>query len=435
MSGKRSTPRSAGAGKWVALAVVVLAAAGLLVWWLLGQDGAPAADTPSPSPSAETVSTPAPEPTPTPAPTPTATPTPTPTPTPTVEERTAAQAAAMTEELSQYEKICQLIIVAPEDITGVGTATQAGEATREGLEKYPICGILYRAPNMLSQSQLTQMLTTTQSYAKIPLILTCDEEGGRVTRLMSTVGTTWVDAMLDYEDQGPEKAYENAYTIASDLSRCGFNTDLAPVADVWTNPENTVIGDRAYSTDFDTAAELVSAAVEGFHAGGVGSVLKHFPGHGGTSTDSHYGAAYLYRTREELWEGELVPFLAGIEAGADAVMMGHIIVPDLDDVPAPLSYEMVTGLLREEMGYDGLVMTDAMQMSALTKYYTGGQAAVMAIQAGVDVLLCPGDLDGTIDALTAAVDNGLISQERLDKSVQRILTFKINRGLIPLEEG
>ena len=114
-------------------------------------------------------------------------------------------------------------------------------------------------------------------------------------------------------------------------------------------------------------------------------------------------------------------------------MMGHLIVPDLDDQPAPLSYEIVTGLLREEMGFNGVVMTDAMEMSALTKYYTGGQAAVMAIQAGVDILLCPGDLDGTIAALEAAVEDGSISEERLDESVQRILTFKINRGLIPLE--
>ncbi len=430
MKGKRCANSPGGWGRWIALAaVIVVAAAGGLAWWLLGSR--------APAPAAEQSAAPAqslqPTPSPTPEPTPTPTPAPTPSPTPTVEERTAALAAEMTAQLSQYEKICQLIIVAPEDITGVGTATQAGAATRAGLERYPICGILYRRPNMLSQSQLREMLANTQSYAEIPLIFTCDEEGGRVTRLMSTVGTTWVGPMLDYEDQGPEKAYDNAYTIASDLASCGFNTDLAPVADVWTNPENTVIGDRAYSTDFQTAAELVSAAVEGFHAGGVGTVLKHFPGHGGTSADSHLGAAYLYRTLDQLRQGELVPFQAGIQAGADAVMMGHLIVPELDDKPAPLSERIVTGLLREELGFDGLVMTDAMEMSALTDYYTGGQAAVMAIQAGVDVLLCPGDLDGTIAALTAAVEDGSISEERLDQSVQRILTFKINRGLIPLE--
>lgn len=428
MKGKRCAKSSGGRIALVIVLLVVVAAAGGIAWWLLGSGGpAPAAESTDPVTSAQ------PTPSPTPAPTPTPTPEPTPTPTPTVEERTAALAAEMTAEMSQYEKICQLIIVSPEDLTGVSTATQAGAATKAGLERYPICGILYRKPNMLSQSQLKQMLDNSQSYSKIPLILTCDEEGGRVTRLMSTVGTTCVGPMLDYEDQGPETAYDNAYTIGSDLASCGFNTDLAPVADVWTNPENTVIGDRAYSTDFNTAAELVAAAVEGFHDGGVGAVLKHFPGHGGTSTDSHDGATYLYRTLDQLRQGELIPFQAGIEAGADAVMMGHLIVPDLDDQPAPLSYEIVTGLLREEMGFNGVVMTDAMEMSALTKYYTGGQAAVMAIQAGVDILLCPGDLDSTIAALEAAVEDGSISEERLDESVQRILTFKINRGLIPLE--
>lgn len=427
MKGKRCAKSSGGRIALVIVLLVVVAAAGGIAWWLLGSRGpAPAAESTDPVTSAQ------PTPSPTPAPTPTPTPEPTPTPTPTVEERTAALAAEMTAEMSRYEKICQLIIVSPEDLTGVSTATQAGAATKAGLERYPICGILYRKPNMLSQSQLKQMLDNSQSYSKIPLILTCDEEGGRVTRLMSTVGTTWVGPMLDYEDQGPETAYDNAYTIGSDLASCGFNTDLAPVADVWTNPENTVIGDRAYSTDFNTAAELVAAAVEGFHDGGVGAVLKHFPGHGGTSTDSHDGATYLYRTLDQLRQRELIPFQAGIEAGADAVMMGHLIVPDLDDQPAPLSYEIVTGLLREEMGFNGVVMTDAMEMSALTKYYTGGQAAVMAIQAGVDILLCPGDLDGTIAALEAAVEDGSISEERLDESVQRILTFKINRGLIPL---
>lgn len=433
MNGKRCAGGAgSGAGKIIALIVVLLLlVGGGIAVWLLVQPSKEGTASPSPSPTQSQ----SPLPTPTPEPTPTPTPVPTPTPTPTREERMAAQAAEMTAEMSLHEKVCQLIIVSPEAITGVSTAVRAGSATQSGLERYPVCGILYRKPNMISQSQLKEMLDTTQSYAKIPLIFTCDEEGGRVTRLMSTVGTTWVGPMLDYEDQGTSVAYENAYTIASDLKSCGFNTDLAPVADVWTNPENTVIGDRAYSRDFDTASQLVAAAVQGFHDGGVASVLKHFPGHGGTSADSHYGSAYLYRTLEQLRQGELLPFQAGINAGADAVMVGHLIVPELDDKPAPLSYTIVTELLREELGFDGVVFTDGLEMQALTDHYSSAEVAVGAIQAGVDILLCPGDLEGSIEALTQAVNSGEISMERLDESVERILMFKMNHDILPLEES
>lgn len=172
MKGKRCAKSSGGRIALVIVLLVVVAVAGGIAWWLLGSGGpAPAAESTDPVTSAQ------PTPSPTPEPTPTPTPEPTPTPAPTVEERTAALAAEMTAEMSQYEKICQLIIVSPEDLTGVSTATQAGAATKAGLERYPICGILYRKPNMLSQSQLKQMLDNSQSYSKIPLILTCDEEG------------------------------------------------------------------------------------------------------------------------------------------------------------------------------------------------------------------------------------------------------------------
>lgn len=171
MKGKRSAKSTGGKIALIILILVAVAAGGI-AWWLLGSGGpAPAAESAAPAASVQ------PTPSPTPVPTPTPTPEPTPTPTPTMEERTAALAAEMTAQMSRYEKICQLIIVAPEDITGVSTATQAGPATKAGLERYPICGILYRRPNMLSQSQLKQMLDNSQSYSKIPLIFTCDEEG------------------------------------------------------------------------------------------------------------------------------------------------------------------------------------------------------------------------------------------------------------------
>ncbi len=351
-------------------------------------------------------------------------PEPPPEPEPTLAEKTL-------EEMTLYEKVAQLFIVFPRDITGVSQVTAAGETTRKALEEYPVGGFIYDKSSMESVEQLSTMLQTTQTFVDIPMVFVCDEEGGRVNRLMSTVGTTWVGPMLDYKDQGTDTAAENALTIAKDLISCGFNADFAPVADVWSNPANTVIGDRAYSDDFAQAAELVAAAVEGFHEGGVACTLKHFPGHGDTSADSHYGSVYVYKSMDEIRAEEFLPFKAGIEAGADMVMMGHLIVTDVDEnVPAVFSYEMVTEILRGELGFDGVVITDALQMQAMTDYYSSGEMAVNAVKAGVDILLAPVDLDGAIEALLQAVETGEITQERIDESVLRILTMKENRGIL-----
>ena len=348
-------------------------------------------------------------------------------------EPESSQAELLLEDMSIREKVYQLFVVFPSQVTGVSPVTETGDLTRQGLADYPVGGFLYDKSNMVSREQVTEMLTSVQACSKIPLILTCDEEGGRVNRLMSTVGTTYIDSMMSYRDQGPEKAMENAEIIAGDLVSCGFNTDLAPVADVWSNPQNTVIGDRAYSDDFARAATLVAAAVEGFHEGGAACTLKHFPGHGDTAADSHTGAAYVTKTLDELRDGELLPFQAGIDAGADMVMTGHLTVTDVEEVPALFSYRIVTQLLREEMGFDGVVITDSLQMKAVTKFYDSGQAAVLAVQAGVDILLCPADLEEAADALLEAVETGVISEDRLDESVLRILKLKEERGI--LREG
>lgn len=339
-------------------------------------------------------------------------------------------AESLLAEMTLHEKVCQLFVVFPSDITGASPVTAAGEVTRKGLETYPVGGFLYDRTNLVSQEQTRTMLAAVQGFSKIPLILTCDEEGGRVNRLMGTLGTTYIGPMLSYREHGPEKAVENAEIIATDLLSLGFNMDLAPVADVWSNPKNTVIGDRAYSTDFSQAAELVAAAVQGFHRGGTACTLKHFPGHGDTSADSHYGSVYVHKTLEELRQGELLPFRAGITAGADAVMMGHLILDEIDGQPALLSHKIVTGLLREELGFNGVVITDSLQMQAMTDHYRSGEIAVGAIQAGVDLLLCPRNLKEAVTALTDAVESGEISQARLDESVLRILRLKLNNGII-----
>ena len=412
-TGKRSAPPSRAPARAAVIALAaVLAAAAVFGGLALGRSR-PRDPRPAPSPAAVPTPTPAPQPTPTPVPTPASDP---------AEELLAG--------MTLHEKVCQLFVVQPADLTP-GELTAAGAAAQRALEEYPVGGLLLDAGNLKTLEQTKNMLSNFQSFSKIPLILTADEEGGRVNRLMHTIGTTYIGPMLDYRDQGPEKAAENARTIAGDMSSCGFNMDLAPVADVWSNPKNTVIGDRAYSGDFGQAAELVAAAVGGFHQGGVACCLKHFPGHGDTSADSHYGSVYVYKTLEELREAELLPFRAGIEAGADAVMMGHLIVADIDEQPALLSHKVVTGLLRGELGFDGVVITDSLKMQAMTDHYGSGDIAVGAVRAGVDLLLCPKDLEEAVGALTRAVEDGAISQERLDESVLRVLRLKLDRGILP----
>lgn len=369
-----------------------------------------AADTELPDPTAEPV--------------PTATPEPTPTPDPV-----KTKAEALLADMSLHEKVCQLFVVRPEVLTGLSPVTVAGEATQQALENYPVGGLIYSVDNLVTQEQTREMIENTQSYSKIPLIISADEEGGNVGRLMYKLGTTFIHSMYRYKDEGPETAYQNALTIGTDMVSCLFNTDYAPVADVWTNPANTVIGDRAYSDDFEQAAELVASAVQGFTDAGVVCCLKHFPGHGDTDTDTHEGAAVVDKSLEELRAGELLPFISGIEAGADMVMIGHITVTALDEVPATISEAVISGLLREELGWDGVVITDSLDMGAMAGY-DNGEVCVRFIEAGGDILLGVPDLAAAVSAVEAAVSEGRLTEQRLDESVQRILELKIEHGII-----
>lgn len=363
-------------------------------------------------------------PDPTAEPVPTATPEPTPTPDPV-----KTKAEALLADMSLHEKVCQLFVVRPEVLTGLSPVTVAGEATQQALENYPVGGLIYSVDNLVTQEQTREMIENTQSYSKIPLIISADEEGGNVGRLMYKLGTTFIHSMYSYKDEGPETAYQNALTIGTDMVSCLFNTDYAPVADVWTNPANTVIGDRAYSDDFEQAAELVASAVQGFTDAGVVCCLKHFPGHGDTDTDTHEGAAVVDKSLEELRAGELLPFISGIEAGADMVMIGHITMTALDEVPATISEAIISGLLREELGWDGVVITDSLDMGAMAGY-DNGEVCVRFIEAGGDILLGVPDLAAAVSAVEAAVSEGRLTEQRLDESVQRILELKIEHGII-----
>ena len=332
--------------------------------------------------------------------------------------------------MTLHEKVCQMMFVTPEELTGEDDVTVAGDATRQALENYPVGGIVYFAKNLESQDQVKEMIDNSQKYSSIGLFVATDEEGGVVNRLMDTVGTTYIGSMYYYKDDGDETAYENAYTIANDMSALGFNLDFAPVADVWSNPDNTVIGERAYSDDYAQAAELVGNAVKGFNDGGVMCTLKHFPGHGDTAEDSHYSSAYVHRTKEEIMADEMQPFRTGIDAGAELVMVGHLIVPDIDELPSTLSYKIATGILRDELKFEGVVITDSFEMESIADNYSVDDAVVMSVKAGMDMILQPKDMASAVNSIEQAVADGELSEDRIDESVRRILTLKESRGLL-----
>ncbi len=331
--------------------------------------------------------------------------------------------------MSLEDKLWQLIVAAPEDLAGGGTVTSPGDIAGV-LSENTVGGLVLFRKNVVSRQQVTALLAGAQEAAKIPLFTCVDEEGGSVSRISGLPDVMRFGPMYDYRDQGPDGARRNAAVIGEDIRSLGFNLDFAPVADVWSNPENTVIGRRAYSGDPEEASELVAAAVEGFHSAGVLCCLKHFPGHGDTAADSHTGQAVVELTEAEIRAVQLPPFSAGIRAGADLVMVGHLTVPALSQQTATVSRQIVTGLLREELGFQGVIITDSLKMAAVTGLYETGELAVRCVEAGCDMLLMPASPYKAVSALRDAVDSGRLSVERIDESVRRILELKRGLGII-----
>ncbi len=340
----------------------------------------------------------------------------------------------MMSEMSLHEKICQLFVVTPEGLTGYDLVTESGAATLDALKEYPVGGLIYFAQNLENTEQTKTMISATAEsnsvVSDIPLFFAVDEEGGIVARCADKLGTTAFKPMYNYREKGTDTAYSNAFTIASDIAGLGFNLDFAPVADTWSNPDNTVIGTRAYSDDFQQAAELVAGAVKGFKDGGVVCSLKHFPGHGDTAEDSHVGMASSYKTVDELEKAEYLAFESGIAAGADMVMVGHITMVNIDNQPASLSKTIITDELRGKLGFDGVVVTDALAMGALANYYSSDEIAVAVLKAGGDLLLMPEDLDSAVKGIEKAVKNGDLTEKRIDESLERVLRLKKERGIL-----
>lgn len=336
--------------------------------------------------------------------------------------------------MSLEEKAAQLFMITPEALTGVGQVTQAGEGTKSAIEEYPAGGIIYFAQNLQNPEQVRNMTEKTQEYSMertgLPMLLSVDEEGSAVTRFGNNPQFGF-DSSADMQEIGksgdPQKAYELGTRIGSFLADLGFNMDNAPVADVLSNPENTVVKDRSFGSDCKIVSEMALAELSGLEDQGITGVLKHFPGHGATAADTHEGYAYTDASLEEMKGNELVPFIDGIEAGADVIMAGHISCPGVtgNDEPASLSEKMISGVLRKELGFDGVVITDAMNMGAISEAYSSSEAAVKAIRAGVDIILMPVDFKQAYEGVLGAVENGELTEERIDESLYRIIELKL----------
>lgn len=330
-------------------------------------------------------------------------------------------------EMPLTDKVAGLFIVRPEAITGVSTVTQAGDGTREALNTYAVGGLVYFKQNISSKEQVTEMLSNTHSMSRYPIFLAVDEEGGSVSRVAgSGIDVPKVGDMATIGASGDvSQAKEAGATIGSYLSEIGFNLDFAPVADA-ADVETSILGDRMFGSDAQAVSEMVASAVEGIKGTGVSSCLKHFPGIGAAEGDMHESRVETAKTLEEMRNYEFLPFKAGIDAGADFVMVSHIIASAVDEeaLPSSLSKVMITDVLRDELGFQGVIITDALDMSAITEYYTSEEASVMAIEAGADMLLMPDDFNTAYEAVLAAVEDGTISEERIDESLERIFRLK-----------
>ncbi len=342
-------------------------------------------------------------------------------------------------KLSVEEKVGQLFIVRPDQLdmsidpnysSGSATVQYVTDAMAQVLRDYHLGGVIVFAGNIKNPGQLQEMTAAINAGSRVLPFISVDEEGGTVARIGSGRSKgfdvpRYYSAASEASSGGEGGVYNMGLNIGSYLKAYGFNLDFAPVADVNTNPRNRVIGNRAFSSDPYTASVMVTAFINGLHANGVLSTIKHFPGHGDTTSDTHTGYVAVYKTWEELQGAELIPFKDNFDK-TDLVMVAHITLPNItsDGLPASLSGELITGRLRGELGYNGLVVTDALAMGAIAKNYSASDTALLAFKAGCDILLDPGNLPEAYSAILGAVNSGDIPMERLDESVLRILRAK-----------
>lgn len=337
-------------------------------------------------------------------------------------------------ELALEQKVAQLVQI------DIPDKVELSETTRQHLQRYAYNGVILFEKNVGDRSQVVHLIESLHDLCEVAPMITADQEGGLVDRFRFAQMSCSPGAMALAATGDPRWTQRAHEIMGVELASLGVTLSFAPCLDVNNNPANPIIGARSFGADSHTVRNHGVAALLGLQAGGVGACAKHFPGHGDTDQDSHLELPSVRKTRAELDRIELAPFRAAIEAGVDAVMTAHIVFPALDstpELPATLSYPILTNLLREEMGFDGVIFTDSMAMQAVAQRFGVGEAAVMAVEAGADVVLACGSFENhiaTVEGLLAAVASGRLTEQRIDESVERIFELKSRYGRLPQRE-
>lgn len=342
---------------------------------------------------------------------------------PKKEEIVLSKVEETIDQMTLEEKVGQLLVIGVE---GTSFSSEMDNLIRN----YHVGGVIIMGRNVATTNEMLQLINgikKANEHNKIPLFLSVDEEGGRVSRL--PVGIPKLPTSAQIGKLNDESVSYRAGTyLAGVLNEFGYNMNFAPVLDVNSNPRNPVIGNRSFGSDPYQVAKLGISTMHGMMDNGIIPVVKHFPGHGDTVVDSHKALPKVETTLEALRNVELVPFQKAIEEGADAVMVAHILFPALDpDYPSSMSKAIITGLLRNEMKFEGVIITDDLTMGAIANDYTIPEAAVQSFIAGSDQLLVVRDYEvqlNTLNAFIKAIETGEITEERLNESVKRILTLK-----------
>lgn len=344
----------------------------------------------------------------------------------TPEEKLDQIVNAGIEVMPLEDKVAGLFIVTPESITGVSTAVRAGDGTKDALTKYAVGGVIYNTKNIQSETQFRDMIDNTKLYANYPLFIAIEDEGGNISPLGEKGLVTRQDNAKAVAESGDaNKAYEVGGAMGAYLTDYGFNLNFAPVADL-SSVDGSVMADRAYGSDAAQVSSYVASMVRGLKEQDISVCLKHFPGMGSTAQDTDKGLASTDRSAQDFRDNEFTVFSSGIDAGADMVMVSHMAAPSLagDNTPCSMSSAVVTDILRRELHFNGVIITDSMSVAAVSDYYDAGDAAVQALRAGCDMILMPEDFEKAYNGVLEAVRNGEISEERINDSLRRVYRIK-----------
>lgn len=348
------------------------------------------------------------------------------------------------EHMTMEEKVGQMLM--PDFRTWNGkNVTEMNAEIAKLVKDYHLGGVILFRENTVTADQTTKLVSAYQEAAeKYGLLISIDQEGGIVTRLQ--MGTDMPGNMALGATRSEETAEKVGKAIGEELNALGINMNFGPVLDVNNNPDNPVIGVRSFSENPELVGKLGNAYIKGLHETGTAATAKHFPGHGDTAVDSHIGLPEVPHDIDRLKKVELYPFQQAMDAGIDAIMTAHVTFPKIDDtkaiskkdgteiaVPATLSHKVLTGLIREDMGFQGVIVTDAMNMGAIADHFGSVDAAIRAVKAGADILLMPVGIQAVANGLYDSVNAGDISEDRLEQSVERILTLKLNRSIVKAE--